>query len=175
MRGGGVSEAAATLEDVGEGVGRGLDGKRLAHPRRHPDIEVARIGGDAIHRTGLAPEVAAHHPHARAVVVHHLRDVGRPDVLVAWPGHLERGRQVGPQLEPVHPPPRVALGHLLVENAAPGGHPLHVARAQRPTVAQAVSVRDAAREDVRDRFDPAVRVPREAREVVLRVLVAEVV
>ena len=54
-----------------------LDRQRLPQARRHRDVEVARIGGDAVDRAALAPEVAADHPHPRAVVVDHLGDVAR--------------------------------------------------------------------------------------------------
>jgi hypothetical protein len=62
-----------------------------------------------------------------------------------------------------------------MDDAAAGGHPLHVARAERALVAEAVAVLDVAGEDVGDRLDAAVWVPREAFEVVLRHVVAEVV
>ena len=69
----------------------------------------------------------------------------------------------------MHAPVRVALGHLLVEDAAAGGHPLHVAGAEVAAVAEAVAVRDRAGEDVGDRLDAAMRMPREPGEVVVRV------
>ena len=65
-------------------------GKRLAPARRHRDVEIARIGGDAFHRPALAPEIAAHDPHARAVVVGDFGNVAAPDVLIARRGHLQR-------------------------------------------------------------------------------------
>src|SRR2546426_11855225 len=111
----------------------------------------------------------------RSVVVGHFRDRARPDVLVAGRGHLEGRREVGPQLEAVHPALGIALRHLLVENAAPRGHPLHVAGAERAAVAQAVAVLHRPAEDVGDGLDPPMGVPRESGEVVLRVLVAKVV
>src|SRR2546426_4162850 len=45
----------------------------------------------------------------RSVVVGHFRDRARPDVLVAGRGHLEGRREVGPQLEAVHPALGIAL------------------------------------------------------------------
>ena len=62
----------------------------------------------------------------------------------------------------------VALGHLLVQDAAAGGHPLHVARGHLALVAEAVAVLDGAGEHVGDRFDAAVRMPRESGQVILR-------
>src|SRR5262245_56402077 len=70
---------------------------------------------------------------------------------------------------------RVALRHLLMDDAAACGHPLHVAAAERAAIAETIAVLHGAREHVRDRFDSAMRMPRESREIVARVLVAEVV
>ena len=69
---------------------------------------------------------------------------GAVDVLIARRRHLERGGQVGPKLEAVHAALRVALRHLLMHDAAPGGHPLHVAFAERAVTAEAVAVLDRA-------------------------------
>ena len=57
----------------------------------------------------------------------------------------------------------------------PGRHPLHVAGAEAAAVAEAVAVLDVAGEHVGDGLDAAVRMPREAGEIVVRVVVAEVV
>src|SRR5439155_27376176 len=69
----------------------------------------------------------------------------------------------------------VALRHFLVHDAAARGHPLHVAGAQAAAIAKAVAVLDAPREHVGDRLDAAVWMPREAGEIVGRVLVAKVI
>ena len=111
-------------------MARRLDGQGLAPPRRYPHVEVARVGSDAFHGTRLTPEAAAHDAHARPIVIHHLRDVARADVLVARIGHLERSGEVRPQLEPVHPAALVALRHLLMKDAATRRHPLHVSDAE---------------------------------------------
>ena len=84
-------------------------------PGRDRDVEVPRIRGDAVDRSLLAPELAADDPHARTVIVDHLGDVGRSNVLIARRCHLERPREVRPQLKPVHP---AAAGRL---SASPGG------------------------------------------------------
>ena len=72
-------------------------------------------------------------------------------------------------------PLRIALRHLLVHDAAARRHPLHVARAEAAAIAEAVAVIDRAGQDVGDRLDAAMRMPREAREVILGPLVAEIV
>jgi hypothetical protein len=66
----------------------------------------------------------------------------------------------------MHPALRIAVGHLLVKDAAPGGHPLHVARAELPTIAQAVAVLDGAGQDVGNRLDATMGMPRETRQIV---------
>src|SRR6185437_12166454 len=80
-----------------------------------------------------------------------------------------------PELEAVHAALGVPLRHLLVHDAAARRHPLHVAGAERAFVAEAVAVVDRAGQDVCDRLDAAVRMPREAGAVVVRPVVAKVV
>ena len=95
-------------------------------------------------------------------------------LLVAGARHLERRRQVRPQLESVHAARRVALRHLLMDDAAARRHPLDVAGGE-PAVAHAVAVFDAAGEHVGDGLDAAVRMPGKPGQVVVRDIVAEVV
>jgi hypothetical protein len=137
--------------------------------------ERARIGGDALHRAALAPEVAADHAHAGAIVIDDLGNLRSLDVLVARRGHLQRLRQIRPKLEAVHAALGVALWHLLVHDAAARGHPLHVAGAERALVAQAVAVVDGAGQDIGDGLDAAVRVPGKAGAVVVGPVVAEII
>src|SRR6185295_844488 len=114
--------------------------ERLAPAGWNPHVHVAGIRSDAVDRTLLAPEAPAHDAHARTVVVGHVGDRARGHVLVARCGHLERRGQVRPELEPVHAAFGVALWHLLMEDAATGGHPLDVTRAEIARVAEAVAV-----------------------------------
>ncbi len=60
-----------------------------------------------------------------------------------------------------------------MHDAAAGGHPLHVAGAERTAIAEAVAMLDRALEYVRYRFDAAVRMPRKAGEIILRAIVAK--
>ncbi len=69
----------------------------------------------------------------------------------------------------------VAFGHLLVQDAAAGGHPLDVAGSHFALVAERVAVFDGAGEDVGDGLDAAMRMPGESGEVVVGILIAEVV
>src|SRR3989449_6684922 len=76
-------------------------------------------------------------------------------------------------------PPRSTLfpyttlfrSHLLMEDPAAGGHPLHVTGSQGALVTEAVTVVHRSREDIGDGFDPAMGVPGEPGEVILGVLV----
>jgi sugar fermentation stimulation protein A len=68
----GVAERARTLEHVGEGVARRPRPAASCAAGRHRDVEIARIGGDAVDRAALPPELAADDPHVRAVVVDDL-------------------------------------------------------------------------------------------------------
>ena len=153
----------------------GLDLERLAPARRHRHVEIARVRGDAVDRAALARELAADDAHARAVVIPDFGNLTARNVLIARRRHLERRRQIRPQLEAVHAPARVALRHFLMQDAAAGGHPLHVAGAERAVVAEAVAVVDRAGEHVGDGLDAAMGMPREAGAVVLGTVVAEIV
>src|SRR5262249_24829842 len=70
---------------------------------------------------------------------------------------------------------RVALRHLLMHDAAPGRHPLHVSGAKRAAIAKAVAVVDGTGEHIGDRLDAAVRMPGETGEIVLGLLITEIV
>jgi hypothetical protein len=47
----------------------GFDRQALAQARGHPDVEVTRIGRNALNRTALAPEITADDAYACAIVV----------------------------------------------------------------------------------------------------------
>jgi hypothetical protein len=167
--------AAGAGEDIGEGRAVGVDLEGLLPARRHRDVDIGRLGGDAVDRAALAPEFAADDARGGAVIIDLDRDVGSGDVLIARRGHLHRRRQVGPELEAVHLAGEIALGHFLVHDAASGGHPLHVSRAQGAGVAEAVAMFDGAGQHIGNGLDAAVRMPGKALEVVLRLVVAEIV
>ena len=69
----------------------------------------------------------------------------------------------------------VTLWHLLMQDAAAGGHPLHVARGHFALVAETIAVLDRASEHVGDGLDPAVWMPGKSRHVVPGIVVAEIV
>src|SRR5208282_1467688 len=89
-RAGGVAEFAGAGEDVGERVPRGVDGQAFAFAGRDGDIEVDRVGGDAVDGTFFSPERSADDAGLGAVVVGDVGDFGRFDLLVVGRGHFER-------------------------------------------------------------------------------------
>jgi hypothetical protein len=78
-------------------------------------------------------------------------------------------------LKAVHAPVQIALRHFLMQDAAARRHPLHVAGAEGAAIAEAVAVINGAGKHVGDRFNAAMRMPRESGEEVLGTLVAEIV
>src|SRR6267142_6518564 len=75
----------------------------------------------------------------------------------------------------MHAARSVALWHLLMDDAAAGGHPLHITGGNGAAVAHAVTMFDSAGEDVGDRFNSPVRMPGEASQIILGNVVSEVV
>src|SRR5439155_7332200 len=67
------------------------------------------------------------------------------------------------------------LRHRLVDDAAPGRHPLHVSRPDDPAIPETVTVLHVAGEHVGDRLHSPVRVPGEAATVRRRIVRAEVI
>jgi hypothetical protein len=65
--------------------------------------------------------------------------------------------------------------HFLVDNPASRCHPLHIAGSNCPSISHAVPVLDSSSQDVRDRFNSAVRMPGEAGQVVVGNIIAEIV
>ena len=133
------------------------------------------IGRNSVDRSFLAPEFPAHHAHVCGVVVRNLRNIQSFDFLVAGLRHLEGGRQIGPELKAVHAALGIAFRHLLVNDAAARGHPLHVSRRNGATVPHAVAMFDRAGQNISNCFDTAVRVPGKSGQVILGNVIAEVV
>ena len=91
-------------------------------------------------------------------------DRGGGHFLIARLRHLEVRGQVDPQLEAIDVSARAAAGHFLVQDAATGTHPLHIAGTDQAGVAEAVAMTGGAFEHVGDGFDAAVRVVGEAAD-----------
>jgi len=77
--------------------------------------------------------------------------------------------------QPMAAPVRVTGGHLLMDDPAAGRHPLDVAGAEQAAIAEAVAMLDGAGENIGDRLDAAVRMPRKAADIFGRIVVAEIV
>src|SRR2546421_11151681 len=75
----------------------------------------------------------------------------------------------------MHPARKVSFRHLLMDDAAARRHPLNVAGRDGTAVAHAIAVLNSSRQDIRDGFDPAMRVPREPSQIILGNVVAEIV
>src|SRR5437016_4631022 len=75
----------------------------------------------------------------------------------------------------MHPPGRVALRHFLMNDPASRRHPLHITAGNSTAISHAIAVLHGSREDVRNGLDPAVRMPRKTRQILLRNVVAKVV
>src|SRR5215467_873845 len=170
-----VAELPISRKNIREGVSRRLDRDGFSQAWRNRHIEVNRVRRDPVHGAGRPPKAPADDANLGSVVVCDYWDVGRLHLLVTRRRHLERRREIGPQLESMHPSVLVALRHLLMNDPAPGGHPLDVACADNATVPHAVAVLHRSGQDVRDRLDSTVGVPREACQVILRNVIAEVV
>ena len=75
----------------------------------------------------------------------------------------------------MHPSLWIALRHFLVKDAAASRHPLDIARPEAAAISEAVAVFHASRQYVGDRFNPAMRMPWEPRQVLIGVVVAKVI
>src|SRR5262249_23739227 len=126
-------------------------------------------------RAALAPEFAADHPHTGAIIVDDFGNLTRRNVLIARRSHLEPRRQVCPELKTMHAPAFIALRHFLMQDAAAGRHPLHIAGAKLAGIAETVAVVDGAGKHIGDGLDAAMGMPWEARAVVIRPIVAEII
>ncbi len=69
----------------------------------------------------------------------------------------------------------VAFRHFLMDDPAARRHPLDVAGGDGAVVSHAIAVLHGSGEDIGDGFNSAVGVPREARQVILRNVIAEIV
>ncbi len=75
----------------------------------------------------------------------------------------------------MHAALRVTLRHFLMHDAAPGGHPLHVAGAERAFAADAVAMFDGSGQNIGDGLDAAMRMPGKAGEIIFGAVVAEII
>ena len=154
---------------------RSFDWKGFSAPGRHRDVDVHGIRGDSVHRATFSPKRTADDADLSAVVVGDNRDFRGLDLLISGISHLERRRQIRPQLEAVHAALLIALGHLLMDDSAAGSHPLHIPGRDGPAIADTVAVLHGSRENIRDGLNAAMRMPRKAFQILFRNIVAEIV
>lgn len=142
---------------------------------RQADIQIQGINDDIPDRPNNISHPAADDLYFPSAVKPDLGHVGSGDIPVPGRHHLVRRRQVGPELKAQHAPLAVAFWHLLVNNAAPRRHPLHIPFRDTPRVAQAVAMFDIALQDIGDGLYPPVRMPGKPFQVVLRSAGSEIV
>ena len=75
----------------------------------------------------------------------------------------------------MHPACRIPLRHLLVNDAAACGHPLHIAGSNRAAITDAVGVVHRTGQNIGDGLDSAMRMPGESGQIVFWDIVAKVV
>ncbi len=75
----------------------------------------------------------------------------------------------------MHAPVRVTLRHFLVQDAAAGSHPLHIAGRELAAIAQTVAMIDGSCENIGDGLDAAMRVPGKTGAIIFRAIVAKIV
>src|SRR5262245_5990221 len=97
-----------------------------------------------MHRSAHAVYFSADDSYNGAVIRYDLGNLIPFQLAVAWCHHLVARRQIRPKLKTPHLAFAIALGHLLMNNAAASGHPLHVAGANDAAIAEAVSMLDGA-------------------------------
>ena len=118
-------------------------------------VHVKRRGGNIHDRTGHFLNVPRDDadPDPILFISRNGRGV---NLLIARLRHFEMRRQVDPELESVDIPAGTATRHFLVEDAAPGTHPLYIAGTDDTLVAEAVAMTRGTFEHIRDSFNPAV-------------------
>ena len=92
-------------------------------------------------------------------------------LILSFAARLTHGWK--PAMRPCGHAALLRLGHLGVDDAAAGRHPLHAAGFGQADVARAVSVAHPALEHDRHRLEAAVRMAREAADAVARGVAAE--
>src|SRR6185437_1458712 len=167
-----AADVHAAGRDVREGVVAWRQHRIEDRARRQGHIEHDGLGDRP--RDGALDAIAASGNDANASAIFNAQiwNVRGRDVAVGGRLHLVARREVDPELESGHPT-AFLLGHLGVDDAAPGGHPLDAARLQQADVADAVVVAHAAFLHDRHRLETAVRVIRKAADVVDRLVAAE--
>ena len=128
-------------------------------------------------RVGQGPFVAGPAPGQEADFRVPLPETGnllRQDLPVFGIGEFLPGRKVDPELKAAHAPFGL-LGHLGVDDASGGLHPLGPSGDEISLVSHAVPVKHVAFEQIGEGHEAAVRMVGEARDVVIGPVAVEVV
>src|SRR5882724_11867017 len=126
-----AGKCSLAFKHVGEGGVPAGDLTRERRVSRNGNIEIDRVGCDPAYRTVNAVDGSRNHANPDSAFDLNFRNLTGQNALVSWSSHLEPGGEVDPELESVDPF-RADLGHLLMHDAAAGGHPLNVARSNAP-------------------------------------------
>src|SRR3954451_25162403 len=169
----GIAELAIASKHISKGMPGGFYGQSLAFSRAHGHIQINRIGCNSIHRALFSPKTPANDADVSSVIVGDLGNVVGLDLLISRSGHLEPRGKIRPQLESVHPSGSVALGHFLVNDAASGSHPLHIAGRDGSVIPHAVAMFDGPGEHIRDRLNATVGMPGKSSDIVFGNIVAK--
>src|SRR4030042_6179828 len=94
-----------------------------------------------------------------------FRDLAHFYVTITRRHHLMRCRKISPKLKSSHITCFIALGHFLVDDAAPGSHPLNISGTDHTFIPHAVSVFDISSQHISDCFNPPVWMPGEAFKI----------
>ena len=120
------SKLSTALEYVGKGMAVRVNGKCFALARWNGNVQILGIRCNTINRTAYPFVVTNNDFNRSAIIVCQHRQVVGGNILVARCGHLQRTRQIGPQLKAVHLTVFVAVWHLLMQDAGACGHPLQI-------------------------------------------------
>ena len=170
-----IAENPLTGNDVGEDRMAWRSPVYELGKGRERNIEILGLDDNVSHRTLYTLKGSADDLNHGTALGHDLRHLRALYVAVPGSHHLMGFGEVGPELKSLHDAFAVSLGHLLMDDAAAGGHPLHVARSYDALVSKAVAVGHVAFQNIGDRLDAAVRVPGKAFEVSRGIGVAEII
>src|SRR4030042_1179965 len=115
---------------------------------RNGYIQVLRVGDNIANRPLHTVYRPAKDLHLDPILEGDLGNLAALHIPVAGIHHLMRSGTVCPELKPQHEILFVALRHLLMDDAAARGHPLHVPGTNNPAVPDAVSMFHLTAKDI---------------------------
>ena len=166
---------AFPVDDIGKGGMAGRDGMMKFGAGGDGDIEIFRVGDDILDRPDGAVNLTADDFDFDALIKRDFGNLMALNVSIAGGHHLVGSGEVGPELKAVHAAPVIALGHFLVNDAAAGGHPLHVPWGDHSFVAQAVAMFHFPGCDISNGLNSPVGMPGEAFQIIGGIVAAEII